>query len=374
MTRLPEGCRMQLERKSLIACTLLFLTGCSAVRQMRQAAGEYDSPDRVPMPIRHGDELDTHRDDYKYEYESAPSRGEESVAPRSSWPPEVPMREPTPAPPAIGVSRVKSVSWLRRFENDPTRNTCGDDRSIDGCTIGSTSPLYPDYFTEGCVTPPLTNMAPSLGNREKTNVVEVIRGWNLRRRTPASKRVHTPQNCGEQTLATPGCSAPGGCAGNGGNMHSFPTPDANRRPAGDSKSQSSSSRNGSLAEPFSENCWEERNTHHEHPGFTPDELMELPSHLRQHPDQMPQRVPQVPDASQIERSPALHVPKPAAADSPVPASVEQQVNPDSVNINARPPMWPRLGPPAPKPASLQVDAPSMHQGSALPLIQPGRRI
>jgi len=365
---------MRLERKSLLACTLLVLTGCSAARNLRSAASESVSPDRVPLPVRHADEYDT--GEHNYEYELNPSYEDESLAPRSSLPPTAPMREPVPAPPAIGVSRVKSVSWLRRSENNSTRNTCGDNTSVDGCTTGNVSHLPPAYFVEGCDTPTQTTVAPSLRDREKTNLVGVVHGWNLRKRIHTRQQTYAPRNCGEQNVASPGCYAPGGCTQN---TQTFPPHDAVRKSDAYSNPKNSGTRSGSLADPLSENGWEENATHPNNPGFTPDDLMELPSIIEQRsevkpqPETKPKSVPHAPDDSEISPTPALPIPLPADPDETVPAPVEQKVSPNSANTNTKPPMWPRLGQPAAKPANLPVAAPTLQKDSTLPLIQPGRK-
>lgn len=368
---------MRLERKTLLACTLLLLTGCSAARHSRSAASESDSPDRVPMPIRHADEYDSGGDNYDYEYEPSPSRDDESLTPRSSLPPAAPMREPVPAPPAIGVSRVKSVSWLRRSKVDSTRNTCGDNSYVDGCATGNVSPLPQSYFVEGCDTSPQTTRTPSLRDRKKTNLMEVLRGWNLRKRTRSPQQAYAPRNCGEQKVAAPGCYAPGGYTQN---TQSFPPQDAVRQSAPYSNPKNFGPRRGNLADPLSENGWEENATHRNNPGFNPDELMELRPNIEQRSDvkpqseKLPQSVPNVPDASGISPTPALPIPLPADPNETLPAPVEQQVNPNSVKTNIKPPLWPRLGQPAPKPANLPVAAPATQQDSFLPLVQPSRRI
>lgn len=359
---------MRLERKSLLVCSLLLLTGCSAARHARSAASESVTADRVPMPSRHADEYDTGGENY--EYRSTPSRGDESFTPPSSVPP-APLREPVPAPPAIGVSRVKSVSWLRRHENDSARNSCGDNTNVDGCAAGNISPLPEAYFVEGCDTPPQTTAATSLQSHEKTNMVKVVRGWILRRITPTPKQVRTPRNCGEQSVAAPGCYAPGGCTTT---VQTFPPHDANRNPGEDSYSKNSGSCGGSLDERLSENGWEENATHRDNPGFTADELMDLCSGFEQRSEAKPQSVPDVPEDSEIEQVPILPIPNTAVPESPVPAPVEQQVNPNTVKTSPQPPMWPRQRQPAPKPANLPVAAPAQYEDATLPLIQPERRI
>lgn len=371
---------MRLERKSLLACALLLLTGCSAARHSRSAASESISPDRVPLPIRHADEYDNGEENYDYEYESNPSRDDDSLTPRSSLPPAAPMREPVPAPPAIGVSRVKSVSWLRRSAENSPQSTCGADTIGDGCTPGNVSPLPQSYFVEGCDTPPQRTVAPPLRDREKTNLVEVIRGWNLKRRTHTPRQIPAPRNCGEQNIAAPGCYAPGGCT------QTFSPNGAVRDLDENSKSQNHGPRRGNLAEPLNENGFEENATHRDDPGFTPDELMDLPSNFEQssevkpQTEVMPQRetrpqvVPHVPDDSETESTPGLPIPLPAPPGESVPVPVEQQNIPNAVNTNVKPPIWPRLGQPAAKPANLPVAAPTSQEDSTLPLIQPGRRI
>ncbi len=368
---------MRLERKSLLACTLLLLTGCSAARHFRSSPNDGVSPDAVPLPLRHADEYDSGEDRYDYQYESAPSRDEVPATPRSSSTPAPPMREPVPAPPAIGVSRVKSVSWLRRSKLDSSPTACGDDTHVDGCTTGSISPLPQSYFVEGCNTPPQTTVAPSLRDREKTNLVEVVRGWHLRRRTPAPRPVRTPRNCGEQSVEAPGCYAPDGCT-----QHSqtYPPRDAVRNSDTYSNPKNLESHGGSVAAPLFENGPEEKATHLDNSGFTPDELMELPSNLEQKQEVKPeielkpQSVPHVPDDSELGPTPVLPIPTPAIPDETVPAPAEQPINTNSVNTNTKPPIWPRLGQPTPKPASTPVAAPTLQGDSTLPLIQPSRRI
>jgi|GEM_PF-1655905 len=368
---------MRLERKTLLACTLLLLTGCSAARHSRSAASESVSPDRFPLPVRHADEYDTGEDQYEYEYESSPSREEDSLTPRSILPPAGPMREPVPAPPAIGVSRVKSVSWRRKAAINSVRDNCGDNTNDDGCTTGNVSPLPQSSFLEGCDTRPQTTRIPSLQDREKTNLVEVIRGWNMRKRTPTKPPAYVPLNCGEQHVVAPGCYAPGGCTEN---TQTFPPHDAGRKSDAYSNPKNSGPRSGSLADPLSENGWEENATLRDDPGFTPDELMELPPNTKQRsnakpqPEALPQLVPHVPGASEVSPTPALPIPLPVDPDETVPAPIKQQSNPNSVNTNTKPPLWPRLGQPAPKPANLPVATPATQQDSFLPIVQPSRRI
>lgn len=190
---------MRIERNSLIAVVLLFMAGCSANRQARLADNVYDPTGSVQMPLRHADEYDSG----EYDDEPAPASDETSGPSRAP----VPMGEPVPAPPAIGVSRVKSVSWLRGARNRSESENCGDDADRDSCSPGQQTQLPPDYFSEGCVTTPHTAIAPRKPHREKTTITEIVQGWNLRAKTRRAERVRSSRNCGESEVCDAGCFA-----------------------------------------------------------------------------------------------------------------------------------------------------------------------
>lgn len=326
---------MRPERNSLIAVVLLVMAGCSANRHARQADNEYDATDSVEMPLRHADEYES--DSGEYDYNPAPFDGENRSPSGTPVPPPVPMQEPIPAPPAIGVSRVKSVSWLRRADRKSDDHDCGDSECGDGCCTGQQSLLPPEYFTEGCVSPPRTAAVPSLRCREKTTLLEVIQGWNLRAKTRRPERVRPSRNCGEPTACDPGLITPEGCNSSPKRQRTAPVV---KRYAGE----------------------------------TPDDLIDLPSKPETPASgQTPQNIPDVP---KIEPIPVLPMaePAPAIQDSAPSPVVPPQASPDAVKQIVRPPLWPRLGSAAATSIKAPVSNPANSHDSSLPAIQPGRRI
>jgi len=300
---------MRPERNSLIAIALLFMAGCSAHRQSIQTDSVSDATDPVPMPLRHADEYDFHRGDH--EYDPYPSNGDTSGPSQTPVPPTVPMGEPTPAPPAIGISRVKSVSWLRgagrRFES----NTCGEGTSRD-----------PGFIVpEGCNS-----------------------SVNDRKANRHSRRDVKQYNGG--VAVEPGTA-----------------PHGNHR--------------SSLADPLQEDGWEDRGGSQDQ-RYSPDELLDSPSTLETPANgQSPQNVPGVPilepplpvpeSATKLRQTPAI---QPTVA----PAAPFQQIHRGIVNQIVQPPMWPRLGSAAPMYGNSPVVNPPVAEETALPVIQPGRRI
>ena len=138
VTQSQEGCRMRPERNSLIAIALLFMAGCSAHRQALQTDSVSVATDPVPIPIRHTGEYDFRTGDH--EYDPYPSSGNESDPSRTPVPPPVPMQELVPAPPAIGISPVKSVSWLRGASRRSESSNCGEGMARDPGGIVPDSP------------------------------------------------------------------------------------------------------------------------------------------------------------------------------------------------------------------------------------------
>ncbi len=368
---------MRLERNSLIAVILLVLAGCSANRHARQADKEYDATDSVATPLFHADEYESRG--RNYEYESAPS-GDETPSPyRTPVPPPAPMQEPVPAPPAIGVSRIKSVSWLRGLGGKSENNSCGDNACGDGFSTGQQSILPPEYFSEGCVTPPRTAAVPSPQCREKTTFVEVMQGWNLRSKTRRPERVRPSLNCGERTACDPGLIMPEGC--NSSPRPRKTAPVVKRSGGGaavDPGTAPHGKQGGNLSDPLKAN----RGVDHSAAGdqrSSPDDLLDLPS-KQETPagGQTPQNIPDVPAT---QPTPALPMaepsPTPAIQDAaPSPAAVPQQTTPDAVKQIVRPPMWPRLSPAAATATlnEVPVTNPANPDDSSLPTIQPGRRI
>ncbi len=373
---------MRLERNSIIAITLLLMAGCSANRQARQADSVSDSTDPVPMPLRHADEYDSGAGDY--EYEPVPSSGDGPGRSRTPAPPPVPTREPVPAPPAIGVSRVKSVSWLRNTFHRSESNNCGDDAGIDGCTTGQQTHLPPEYFNEGCGTTPDTKQAPPTQCRKKTNRSEVMQGWNLPAKTHRPKRVQTSYNCGEGMVSDPGLIMPEGCNSsvNDRKSHRHAPPAVKHSIGGtpvDPSTTSHGNHGGSLAEPLQENGWDDHGGSHDQ-RVSPDEMLDLPSTLETPiKEQAPQHVPNVPipepaSGPPIPESATRLLPAPAIQTPDAPAAVPRQISLDSVKRSVQPPMWPRLGSAAATSGNAPIVTPARADDASLPVIQPGRRI
>lgn len=129
---------MRLKPISLAAALALALTsGCSASRNavsaLRSRPAE-SADERIVTPPRHD-----------REYDDPDSEHDEFRDPQPSSP-----REPVPAPPAHGVSRVKSVSFLRDLRGKINgRDSCGADCS-DEQLVGQCSPVDP--CVPGCAT------------------------------------------------------------------------------------------------------------------------------------------------------------------------------------------------------------------------------
>lgn len=365
---------MRLERNSLIAVILLVLAGCSANRHARQADNEYDATDSVAMPLLHADEYES--SGRNYEYESAPSDDETPGPYGTPVPPPAPMQEPVPAPPAIGVSRIKSVSWLRSLGGKSERDNGGDNACGAGCSTGQQSILPPEYFSERCVTPPRTAAVPNPRCREKTTLVKVMQGWNLRAKTRQPERIQPSLNCGQPIACVPGAITPEG--GNSSPKRRKTAPVVKRSVGGaavDPGTAPHGKQGGNPSDPLKAN----RGVDHSAAGDqrpSPDDLLDLPS-KQETPagGQTPQNVPDVPTT---QPTPALPMAEPSptpaiqdAAPSPV---VPQQTTPDSVKQIVRPPMWPRLGSAAATSSEVPVSNPANPDDSSLPTIQPGRRI
>lgn len=368
----PEGCRMRFERNSLVTVAILLLSGCSAGRQARQSDSVYHSPDPVPVPLRHADEFDS--DPEHHEYDSAPSRStspDRSVRP---YPPASPTGEPVPAPPALGVSRVKSVSWFSENAHESNQNLtpqCGD-----GCS-GNFSQLPSDSNAEGCVTPP-TAIAPRLECRERTTLVETIQGWRARAKRRRAERIQRSTQCGSQPVCDPGCFAPESCLTQELDRNSNQkSTQVIQKYFGGAAVGNAADAHGNLAEPLRENGWEDSPAPPQQ-RFTPDEMLDLPSTVAE--PRHKSQAPVSPNMPQIEALPHPVSPPAAPADVKTPATSETpatppiQSTPDSVKRTIQPPKWPRLIPPAASQVNLPAASSMIPQDPSLPMIQPGRRI
>ena len=209
----------------------------------------------------------------------------------------------------------------------------------------------------------------------------MMRGWNQRAHTHRPKRVHAPHKCGEGTTCDPGLIMPEGCNSSVKGSNSYPHSASvkNQSIGGLSASPGKvpqGNHGGSLADPLKENGLDDHGSS-AGPEFSPDEMLDLPSTLEAPTDGMPpQNVPVT------EPAPPLPMPEsatrlirtPAIPTQATTAAAPQQINPDTLKQIVQPPMWPRLGPAAATSGIAPIAVPDMAIHSALPAIQPGRRI
>ncbi len=137
---------MRLKRFSLFTVlSLTMVSGCSANRASLNPLDQAD--DRETIAPQDENEY------YPRVYDEDRDL-QEPTSPVPSLP--VPSGEPVPAPPAFGVSRVKSVSWLKdissRFRGNKSAGDsaqCVDEQS---CEIGACSPIDSCASESGCAT------------------------------------------------------------------------------------------------------------------------------------------------------------------------------------------------------------------------------
>ncbi len=143
-----EGCPMRIERISLVCfLSLSALSGCSANRAARS------SDDSVVAPPSH-----------QHEYSPGMYEDDRSAPPSDS------PGEPVPAPPAIGVSRVKSVGWLRDLTRRKDPQSCTEDCAGQEFPIGACSAIETCAPESECVcetaceaSPRKTSLFPRVG-------------------------------------------------------------------------------------------------------------------------------------------------------------------------------------------------------------------
>lgn len=193
-----EGSRMRLKRISLFALlSVAIMSGCSASRNAKTPLR--DSRDRVTEPPRHD-----------HEYSPAPDQSKQF----QDHPAENAPSEPIPAPPALGISRVKSVSWLKdlgsKFHRKPGNldPPCSDAERIDNCSdeelVGKCSEIEP------CVSEPgRVDRYKSLGCKDGS----VPQASLLSRfRKSASRIFHRPKpvvgsdECGSAVIGSDSCT------------------------------------------------------------------------------------------------------------------------------------------------------------------------
>lgn len=304
-----EGCPMRIERISLVCVlSLSALSGCSANRATRT------SNDDVVAPPSH-----------QHEYSPGLYEDERSAPPSDS------PREPVPAPPAIGVSRVKSVGWLRDLTRRKDSRSCTDDCASQEFPIGACSSIEtcaPEVACESaCETSPRkTSLFPKVGifgrifkHKSKQTCAD----------TCTESGCSIPEEVCEDDIACaelPACHAPIECGEACGHVQ-VPPKKRHRSP------------DRCLADP----------------------LQDTEEHLTEHQESESIPAP--------EPAPA---PSPAETQTPVPGVPVIPTVPPSARRVVEPPQWPRRAAPAevvPVPKAVQANG-----ADGLPVVMPRNQI
>jgi len=132
---------MRLKRITLFALlSVMLASGCTASRHA--ASSLQNDVEPVTRPPRH---------DHEYSPSLTPESNDFRNPPGIDSP-----KEPVPAPPALGVSRVKSVSWLKdlgtKFNGSPGRSdsACSELSCSDEDLLGKCSAIDPCVPDSGC--------------------------------------------------------------------------------------------------------------------------------------------------------------------------------------------------------------------------------
>lgn len=294
-------------RISLIAImAILAASGCSASRSTILPDDGGDAQPEVPP---------RHDTDY------SPDPWESDEASPGTVPP-VPSGEPLPAPPATGVSRVKSVSWLKDLGSKiqgkpvPCGSECGDN---DELLIGRCSPIEPcvpgtECASRGCVERYRESVCDGQ-NTDRLNPARSL-GKSITKLFHKGAPAQCSQECAEYLIPQRRCTPAfdDSCAAS-------PGPRNARRELHPGK------KSGCLADPLAEPFTDDTD-----PGLITPEERERPTEPEIPPDvPAPQQVPGVPTISPSElQSP----PVPELPGVPVPSTSSTQV--------VEPPAWPRL--------------------------------
>lgn len=298
---------MRLPGISLFAIiSILVISGCSA---NRNAVRDDRADDQPYIPPRHDH-------DYSPEINSPQDELQSPVPP-------VPSGEPIPAPPAFGISRIKSVSWLKRRESKASVKStisqapCGasDEPQIGQCTpIESCVPQHdvsaservPRYQEtrcgEGCAerVSPLQRLSRAFKKFRHPHPADSC----SESCTDSARDAQPPVHTGKSFSNSPECAD-----GPGGLLH------ANKKPR---------CLADSLDEPYSEDT---------DPGLiTPDDAI-LPSPERE--------IPRAPALQQVPTVPTI--PKPKGFQEPVPGVPVPPAPLGPSTQIVEPPLWPRLG-------------------------------
>lgn len=306
-----EGCPMRIERISLVCIlSLSALSGCSANRAARTSHDEVVAP-----PV------------HQHEYSPGMYEGDRSAPPSDS------PGEPVPAPPAIGVSRVKSVGWLRDLTRRKDSKSCTEDCANQDFPIGACSSIEtcapePECICESaCETSPRkTSLFPRVGLLGKI--------FKHKSKQPCAEPCHDPgcsspeAVCEDDAVCVeqPACHAPVAC-GDACSDVQIPSKKRHRSP------------DRCLADPLQE---------------TEEHLIE---HHTPQNEPTPEPVPE---------------PAPEAIPSPVPGVPVIPTVPPSARRVVEPPQWPRRAAPAeviPGPRAVPADG-----MDGLPVVMPRNQI
>jgi hypothetical protein len=286
--------------------SILVIGGCSASRNSLHPDRGDDQP---YVPPRHDE-------NYSPEIRGSEDEFESPVPP-------VPSREPVPAPPAMGISRIKSVGWLR------LREPKASGKSSSGHTECGTS----DEPLLGRCTP-VESCAP----QQDTVVVERVQRYReqvcgegcvehagpLRSLGKSFRKMLHP---GHASPCSETCADQTACAQApvfGGKNFSPERPGTEEVSRGLHQKKKPRCLADSLDEPFSENL---------EPGLiTPDDAI-LPSPERE--------VPRVPALQPVPTVPTIPMPK--TFDEPVPGVPVPPAPFGPSTQVVEPPVWPRLG-------------------------------
>lgn len=309
---------MRLLRISLVALVALTITtGCSASRY------------KLGLQRDRDDRSSSQNDDHEY----SPRAGEPSDDFRE------PSGEPVPAPPAMGISRVKSVSFLKDIGDKlhGRKDDCASDCVDDSELVGRCSPVEP------CVPSPeqserVHRFADRYYNDHNTDRLNPLRSF---KKSVTRVFHHEPaKTCAPECsdiVTEPGCSAPPRICDQprpasrsvkdscGADTHHDTVP----RPAKPKRSGKT------LADPM-----EETDLPVDHGMISPkdqlniEQIPALPAPGETEtiqPESGPPAVPGIPQAQPAPQQPP--VPVPQVEDLPMPPGTTQTIEP---------PAWPRL--------------------------------
>ncbi len=359
---------------ALLASAGLSLSGCSASRSASRA-DSYE-PLRAAEPPYHSSEYDP-----PGLPEQSPEFRRERSAPLS---PQSPIPEPPPVPPAVGVSRVKSVSFLqevgsplRGYFSDPEESVRPANKSVyspigytqqypTGSSCSESSDRCADACAEGCDdSKKFGSCLRKLFNRPSNKPASNFKSIFRRKRT-SSDCAAEPCVKSDPCATDPyidqrqhSVNAPEGCSvstwpdvrlqNNGGTAHAQPTPPAAWPPDLDSRSTETSDPTDSSEDLFIDL---EKNSGRSPENNTPKSAVVPPAPSQPESSQLAEPVPPQPNLETIPAVPAV---------------------PDEDNQADNVPLWPRLRPqPNIKSAGHRVSADRVEAAAEPVIPQPYR--